>query len=56
MTEQTSKLASFYVGFNGVFEGGYTLVFPAVEHSVNARRDYKIPGELTAYRNSRTEQ
>ncbi len=35
MTEQTSKLGCFYVGFNGVLRGGCRLVSVAVESSVN---------------------
>ena len=35
MTEQTSKLAGFYVGFNGVLRGVSRVGFPIVEYSVN---------------------
>jgi len=35
MTEKTSKLVCFYVGFNGVFRGVCTLVSGSVECSVN---------------------
>ncbi len=35
MTEEASKLACFYVGFNGDFRGVGRLVLVAVECSVN---------------------
>ena len=56
MTEQTAKLACFYVGFNGDLGGVLMLLWVAVECSVNARTGSEILVELTAFRHSETKK
>ena len=46
MTDQSSKLACFYIGFNGDFRGVCRLVLVTVECSVNQAALLGGPGSL----------